>query len=511
MNPRHFRVSSFICPWLAGYPVFGFTSLPGVSPGFVYNRRVLPAPLADADDVIQPGVYGKVTGWGSTSCLAHEGNKTFDIRAGVTFVALLHLCVKLAKYLQVGEEALQNRIYYSNVSETPDLITVRLPPRRSGFSSRLGHRISACGNRAERCRWSAGFLGDLTPPPPPPSFRRRSILISVTLIGLCIQQRLNERAGRKREIPEKNPPISGIVRHDSHLRKSGVNRPGIGPANSLCFYFLQHVTSRSPKLLQLSVPIITNYECQRMYGSTKITDGMVCAGFREGGRDSCNVAVKCSGVKRPREPKDEVDVEKRWNARARETADPRENLSARSIVRHESHMHPIIWAVFNEYLQTVLQGYSKNIDQPIRQTVYRVFTVKTLTHSIHYCLLIITGSQLNGACLKNYHPITTVGEKNKCLESTSSLNEFAKYSRLYIEVEPRVFREFIRRRVSSFRLIPELCGSYLSQGDSGGPLIVQRKVVGIVSWGDGCAQPNKPGVYVRVAYYRDWITSITGV
>ncbi|KAJ8881019.1 hypothetical protein PR048_017492 [Dryococelus australis] len=39
-------------------------------------------------------------------------------------------------------------------------------------------------------------------------------------------------AGMKgREIPEKSPPTSGIVRHDSHLRRSGVNRTGIEPGS----------------------------------------------------------------------------------------------------------------------------------------------------------------------------------------------------------------------------------------------------------------------------------------
>ncbi|XP_062135434.1 uncharacterized protein LOC133845094 [Drosophila sulfurigaster albostrigata] len=47
------------------------------------------------------------------------------------------------------------------------------------------------------------------------------------------------------------------------------------------------------------------------------------------------------------------------------------------------------------------------------------------------------------------------------------------------------------------------------QGDSGGPLVANNQLVGIVSWGYGCAQTLTPGVYADVATLRDWIIEYT--
>ncbi|XP_016994354.2 venom protease-like [Drosophila takahashii] len=67
-----------------------------------------------------------------------------------------------------------------------------------------------------------------------------------------------------------------------------------------------------------------------------------------------------------------------------------------------------------------------------------------------------------------------------------------------------------------------LCAGVLSggkdtcQGDSGGPLMVPEQyssgttglrfyLIGVVSYGIGCARPNVPGVYSSTQYFMDWI------
>ncbi|XP_050585838.1 trypsin-1 isoform X2 [Bombus affinis] len=123
-------------------------------------------------------------------------------------------------------------------------------------------------------------------------------------------------------------------------------------------------------------------------------------------------------------------------------------------------------------------------------------------------------------------PICLPTEKDKQYVGTKAiasgwgtLYEDGKPSCLLQEVEvPVMSLQDCRNTSYSPRMISDnmMCAGYPDgkkdscQGDSGGPLIAEREdkkyeLIGIVSWGNGCARPGYPGVYTRVTRYINWI------
>ncbi|XP_017472861.1 PREDICTED: trypsin alpha-like [Rhagoletis zephyria] len=65
-------------------------------------------------------------------------------------------------------------------------------------------------------------------------------------------------------------------------------------------------------------------------------------------------------------------------------------------------------------------------------------------------------------------------------------------------------------QVRSTMICSYTAGKDSCQGDSGGPLVSGGVLVGVVSWGYGCAYPNYPGVYSDVSALRSWVVDAAG-
>lgn len=79
---------------------------------------------------------------------------------------------------------------------------------------------------------------------------------------------------------------------------------------------------------------------------------------------------------------------------------------------------------------------------------------------------------------------------------------------------PIVSKEICNEAYKNFGGLPkaQICAAYYGEGgkdacdgDAGGPLTIEGRLAGIVSWGNGCAKPDFPGVYTEIAAHRDWI------
>ena len=88
------------------------------------------------------------------------------------------------------------------------------------------------------------------------------------------------------------------------------------------------------------------------------------------------------------------------------------------------------------------------------------------------------------------------------------------------EVDVSVFGDGNCGSMNGYMTADMLCAGLMEggkdacQGDSGGPLFTNdtnnngaQTLIGVVSWGFGCADADALGIYAEVAYFRDWLDS----
>ena len=105
---------------------------------------------------------------------------------------------------------------------------------------------------------------------------------------------------------------------------------------------------------------------------------------------------------------------------------------------------------------------------------------------------------LNDKEMKKEILATTISE-----EATLSITKHKEKSNKIV-LDNDIFKEIKMASESLKQIIAPLI-----TGDSGGPMVMnvggKYTVLGVVSFSYGCARPDKPGVYTRVARFDKWI------
>ncbi|XP_026777559.3 transmembrane protease serine 4b [Pangasianodon hypophthalmus] len=149
---------------------------------------------------------------------------------------------------------------------------------------------------------------------------------------------------------------------------------------------------------------------------------------------------------------------------------------------------------------------------------------KSATHDYDIAMVrlasdVIPGASIHPVCLPPYQLSIKAGDE-LVVTGWGVLQENGQLSNVLQKATVPLIDRSVCSNASIYgsAITPRmLCAGFLKggvdscQGDSGGPLVFQSsrwQLVGVVSWGGGCARKGRPGVYTDVRQLLNWIYSI---
>ncbi|XP_068135430.1 serine protease 56 [Hyperolius riggenbachi] len=185
------------------------------------------------------------------------------------------------------------------------------------------------------------------------------------------------------------------------------------------------------------------------------------------------------------------------------------------------NMNELHWTVVVGEYDLSKQEDGKKVYQVNRIIAHPKFNQKTFNNDLALIELtskVISSQSAVPVCLPA-QPVDPAPGTSCYIAGWGSLYEDGPPSDVVMEASvPVLSQESCRRTLGKEMLTSTMfCAGHLTggsdscQGDSGGPLTCQAPsskeniLYGITSWGDGCGEKGKPGVYTRVTAFIDWI------
>ncbi|KAL0819200.1 hypothetical protein ABMA28_008452 [Loxostege sticticalis] len=165
-------------------------------------------------------------------------------------------------------------------------------------------------------------------------------------------------------------------------------------------------------------------------------------------------------------------------------------------------------------------GYITNIEREFNHPSYRVaarydgdITVVRLSSPIVYTTGVDRATLVyQGATIQDNVPVVHAGWGTTIPGVSASAPDRLLDTQIYTINNELCRQRYLTLPIPGIVTRNMICAGLLDvggrdacQGDSGGPLYYGNILIGVVSWGHGCANATFPGISTNVASYTNWI------